>query len=270
MTKSLLLVILSTQLMMSQAIKKESFSIGEKVTLKSDIMNEERQLNVYLPSNYSTDTKEKFDVIYLLDGSEDEDFIHIVGLVQFASFPWVKMLPNTIVVGIANVDRRRDFTFPSRNKTDLESAPTSGHSEKFIQFLTKEVIPYVNKSYRVSSERTIIGQSLGGLLASEILFKQPETFTSFFIISPSLWWDSQSLLEKNLNLSNYTGADSLSIYVAVGKEGEMMENGAKALYKKIEASKTQNVKSVFSYFEDQDHGNILHLAVYDAIVKMSK
>ena len=70
----------------------------------------------------------------LLDGSKDEDFIHIAGIVQFGSFSWINMLPETIVVGIANVDRKRDFTYPSQNTLDQEEFPTSGKSAHFIQF----------------------------------------------------------------------------------------------------------------------------------------
>ena len=46
----------------------------------------------------------------------DEDFIHISGLVQFGSFSWIHMIPESIVVGIANADRKKRFTYPTNNK----------------------------------------------------------------------------------------------------------------------------------------------------------
>ena len=88
----------------------QPFSIGEIKIIKSVILDENRTLNIYLPDGYNS--KEKYPVIYLLDGSANEDFLHVVGLVQFYNITF--SMPKTIVVGIANVDRKRDFTFPTK------------------------------------------------------------------------------------------------------------------------------------------------------------
>jgi predicted alpha/beta superfamily hydrolase len=106
------------------------------------------------------------------------------------------MIPESIVVGIGNVDRKRDFTYPSQNKLDQKEFPTSGQSEKFINFLEKELQPFVDSTYRITELKTIIGQSLGGLLTTEILFKKPELFDNYIIVSPSLWWDDEKLLDE--------------------------------------------------------------------------
>lgn len=99
----------------------------------------------------------KYPLIYLLDGSRDEDFIHIVGLTQFGSFSWINMLPESIVVGIGNVDRKRDFTAPIGNLNDKKQYPTTGGSAKFIKFIDKELQVFVNDQFRVSNSKTIIG-----------------------------------------------------------------------------------------------------------------
>ena len=101
-----------------QTISDTTFTIGKTVKIKSKILNENRELNIYLPASYNLDSLKTYPVIYLLDGSKDEDFIHISGIVQFGSFSWINMLPESIVVGIANVDRKRDFTYPSKNELD--------------------------------------------------------------------------------------------------------------------------------------------------------
>ncbi|MTI87518.1 MAG: alpha/beta hydrolase [Balneolaceae bacterium] len=243
---------------------KTPLTIGESVTIHSDILDEDRILNVYLPFGYTQNTDKEYPVIYLLDGSIYEDFIHISGLVQFGSFSWINMIPETIVVGISNVDRKRDFTYPSNNELDNKELPTSGGSKKFISFIEQELQPYVDASYRTTSAKTIIGQSLGGLLATEILFKNPMLFDHYLIVSPSLWWDDESLLE-------FTPADytvEKSIYVAVGKEGEVMERIAQELYDKLQTLQNDNTDIYFNFLEEQDHGDALHLAVYDAFEKV--
>lgn len=241
---------------------KKPFTIGEQVQFNSVALDEIRTLNIYLPYGYHPDSNKTYPVIYLLDGSEHEDFIHVVGLVQFGSYPWINLIPESIVVGISNVDRKRDFSFPTRNQKDKADYPTTGGSAPFIQFLETELQPYIKANYRVSDERSIIGQSLGGLLATEILFKKPGMFDHYIIVSPSLWWDNESLLQ----IIPEEGPAPKSIFVAVGKEGKVMERTAKALYQKLKSANRSAV--YFQYFPKQDHGDILHVAVYAAFEKL--
>lgn len=243
---------------------RQSFTIGETIAFRSEILGENRQLNIYLPQSYTENTAQQYPVIYLLDGSKDEDFIHISGLVQFGSFSWIGMIPESIVVGIANVDRRRDFTYPTRNKKDKKDFPTTGKSAEFIDFVEKELQPLIEKQYRTNTIKTLIGQSLGGLVATEILFKRPHLFDNYIIVSPSLWWDNESLL-KTVPAPYQS---QKSVFIAVGKEGKVMERTAKALYEKLKADLKTNTLLYFEFFEKRDHGDALHQAVYSAFEKI--
>lgn len=245
--------------------KTEPITIGETKTFHSEILEENRSLNIYLPEGYHPDSAKKYPVIYLLDGSLDEDFIHISGLTQFASFPWIQIIPESIVVGISNNDRKHDFTFPTTVKQDQLDFPTTGGSADFIRFLEEEMIPFVQKHYPVdSSATTLIGQSLGGLLATEILLKKSQLFNTYIIVSPSLWWDDGSLLQVPTP-ADLTGK---SVYISVGNEGKVMKDSAKKLSKKLAASATDNRNIFFQYFPKLDHSNALHLSVYDALEKL--
>lgn len=242
------------------------FILGVIDEIQSNELNEKRVLNIYLPEGYNPKDTIRYPVIYLLDGSADEDFIHIVGLVQFNSFEWVNQAPKSIVVGIATVDRRRDFTFPTNVTEDKSANPTSGHSNRFISFIEKELQPYIQEKYMTSSSKTIIGQSLGGLLVTEILFKKPELFNKYIIVSPSLWWDNGSLL--NQPLARFEHKD---IYIGVGKEGlaptkipRVMEVDANVLADKIKSLKNKNVHVHFDYLPQEDHATIMHQAVFNA------
>lgn len=244
--------------------KTEDFTIGKSVTLYSHILNEERILNIYLPEGYEKDSANNYPVIYLLDGSKKEDFIHIVGLVQFCSYPWIRIASKSIVVGIENVDRKRDFTIPSNVASEKENYPTTGGSAPFIEFLKKEVQPYIENNYSNNPEKTIIGQSLGGLLASEILIKETSLFRNYIIISPSLYWDNYSLLDKEIpQLSAHQ-----AVFVGVGKEGKVMKSVKKKIYKKASKSAVNKNQVFFEYFKNQSHADILHLATYQAFIKV--
>ncbi|MCI9845826.1 alpha/beta hydrolase [Flavobacterium pectinovorum] len=244
------------------------FILGVIDEIQSKELNEKRVLNIYLPEGYKAEDATKYPVIYLLDGSADEDFIHISGLVQFNSFEWISQVPRSIVVGIATVDRRRDFTFPTTIEEDRKRFPTAGHSNKFIAFIEKELQPFIDKKYKTNDSKTIIGQSLGGLLETEILLKKPSLFDKYVIVSPSLWWNNGSVLNQNSEIFQENFKQPIQIYIAVGKEGltptaipRVMEVDANVLAEKIKAAKSKNVEVFFDYLPQENHGSILHPAV---------
>jgi predicted alpha/beta superfamily hydrolase len=86
------------------------------------------------------------------------------------------------------------------------------------------------------------------------------------IISPSLWWDDESLLE----LDPMAFKTTKTVYIGVGKEGEMMEKPAKRLFKLLKGSSPENPRIYFRFFEDKNHGDALHEAVYDSFEKIFK
>ncbi|MCC9063791.1 alpha/beta hydrolase [Flavobacterium piscisymbiosum] len=244
------------------------FVLGVIDEIQSKELGEKRILNIYLPEGYKADDSTKYPVIYLLDGSADEDFIHIAGLVQFNSFEWVNQVPKSIVVGIATIDRRRDFTFPTTIEKDQKRFATSGHSDKFIAFIEKELQPFIDKKYKTNDSKTIIGQSLGGLLETEILLKKPTLFNKYVIVSPSIWWNNGSILNQDSVIFQENFNQKTEVYVAVGKEGltpteipRVMEIDANLLAEKIKASKSKNIKVYFDYFPQENHATILHPAV---------
>lgn len=240
---------------------QKDFVLGKIETIQSKVLREERTLNVYLPAEY--DATIAYPIIYLLDGSANEDFIHIAGLLQYGNYEWVNMVSKSILVGITNVDRKRDFTFPTTIEKDKKDYPTTGESQKFITFIETELQPFIETKYKTTSSKTIIGQSLGGLLATEILYKKPTLFTNYIIISPSIWWDNESLFKLTPEFSKSSFNQKTKVFVGVGKEGKVMESDAKKLFDVLSKNK-KNIESHFKYFGDSNHGDILHLAVYKA------
>ncbi len=244
------------------------FMVGVIDHLQSQSLGEDRILNIYLPQAYGDSANQRFPVLYLLDGSAHEDFLHIVGLVQFLNM--IQVMPPTIVVGIANVDRKRDFTFPTTIAKDLKQFPTTGGSEKFIAFIELELQPYIVQHYRVSAQRTLIGQSLGALLATEILLKKPGLFDRYIIVSPSLWWDDESLLRAAPALLRTPKQTPIRAYVAVGNEGKVMEKDAADLATTLKAAKDKNLTVDFVTFPEENHATILHRAVYKGFEVLEK
>ena len=248
------------------------FVLGEIIELQSKVLSEKRILNIYLPQGYNPNDSINYPVTYLLDGSADEDFIHVVGLFQFNNFSWINRVPKSILVGIANVDRRRDFTYPSTIAENQKRDPTSGKSANFISFIESELQPFIEKIYKTNNSKTIIGQSAGGLLATEILIKKPKLFNKYIIISPSLWWDNGSLLNGKSEIYQENFQENTDIYIGVGKEGlapteipHVMEVDANLLAEKLKSTKSKHVKVHFDYLPEEDHATITHQAIFNAL-----
>ncbi len=248
----------------AQTVTSKPLTIGEVRTIKSKTLNEDRTLNIYLPQGF--DKTKSYPVIYLLDGSMNEDFIHVTGLIQF--FNLMYSMPETIVVGVANIDRKRDYTFHTDLKDLQKDYPTTGHSDKFIEFLEKELKPYVESQFK-TTDKYLFGQSLGGLLATEILLKKPEMFNNYFIISPSLWWDNESLLKQASQLLSKSPDTKKFVYVSVGKgEHQIMIKEAEAFYSILKKTGKKNWTLEYKMMETDNHATILHRSLYEGLVKM--
>lgn len=255
-----------------QTSLSKPFVLGTCDEIYSKELSEKRTINIYIPEGYDEKDTIAYPVVYLLDGGVDEDFIHVVGLYQFNSFPWIHRVPRSFIIGISNADRQRDFTYPTTNLKDQKRYPTSGHSEQFINFIEKEVQPYIQKKYKTKDSKTIIGQSLGGLLATEILFRRPYLFNQYIIISPSLWWDNGSLLNLPSVVFEKKFTFTTEVYIGVGKEGltpgdypRVEEVDANVLAEKLKMTESKVLNVYFDYLPQEDHATVSHQAIFNAL-----
>lgn len=271
----LVLLLLATAHLSSSAQDSRPITIGFTHTLHSKILQQHRKLNVYTPTGYDESDTTHYPVVYLLDGGMDEDFLHIVGLYQFSSFEWVGRVKPSIIVGIVNTDRKHDYLFPSRLASEQKSYPTSGGSARFIDYLHQEVQPWVAAHYRTTAHRTIIGESAGGLLATEILLKRPEMFNRYIIVSPSLWWNGGSLMRyPTMRLANCKYPKE--IYISSGKEGmapgntHVMEVDANVMAERIRSLNNPYLHLIHDYLPGEDHATTGHQAVLNALKSLSR
>ncbi|TXF91204.1 SH3 domain-containing protein [Neolewinella aurantiaca] len=234
-------------------------AFGQRYEIHSEVLCEERVLNVLLPTEYKDSVHHDYPVVYLLDGAVNEDFFHAAGLLRY--FDDHEMMPPTILVGIANVDRKRDFTYPSSDPRDQRDFPTTGGSAKFIEFLQGELPAFVEKTFRTTKHRTLVGQSLGGLLATEVLLKYPGHFNDYIIVSPSLWWDKERLYNDMDSLVNALNVFPDRLFTSAGVEYPVMVDGPRKLARLLE----DKSRTTFEPLMDEDHNTILHEALYRAL-----
>lgn len=210
---------------------KDEIPIHETFRINSTKVGEERTINVWIPEEYK---KKPFaiPVMYMLDGGIKEDFPHVVKTVS--RLIKSNKIPPVLVVGIENTQRRRDLTGFTDVAKDKEIAPVVGGSIYFRAFIKEELFPEIEKRYKVSGKRALIGESLAGLFVVETLFLSPEMFNYYIAFDPSLWWNNHYLVtsaKDNLDkLSNkeakfwFASSNALDISVNCKELSNVLKN----------------------------------------------
>lgn len=159
----------------------EPVAIGETLRIHSKVLDEDRTYQVHLPASYPWAKDQRYPVLYVLDGKTH--FVHTAAAADFLAAEGE--VPETIVVAIASTVRVRDFT-----QTDWKEAWVGGGgAANFKRFLSTELIPLVEKTYRTDGFRTLSGHSAGGQFVLYTLTSEPALFRAYVALSPSLDWD---------------------------------------------------------------------------------
>jgi len=166
----------------------------DTLSISSRALGEVRRVNIHVPTGYDASTSARFPVLYMPDGGIDEDFPHVVNTVD--SLIALHAIRPVIVVDVPNTERRRDLTGPRTVHTDSAIASHVGGSAAFRQFFRDELIPEIDKRYRTTPERGIIGESLAGLFIVEIFLREPTLFDHYIAFDPSLWWNHGALVDS--------------------------------------------------------------------------
>jgi len=190
-------------------IKEDSnIILGEKITITSEALGEERVISVHLPDSYK-DGEEKYPVLYLIDG--DAHFTHGCGATDYMALQAV--IPEMIVVAIHNIDRNKDLS-----PVHVDRIPTSGGADKFLAYIADELMPYINENYRTSSYDLIFGHSFGGVFITYALIEKPELFDGYISISPYLQFAEDHIVKEAEEKLLTSFDNDVYYYLCVGEE----------------------------------------------------
>jgi len=242
--------------------KKDPIPTHDTFTIASKQVGETRTINVWTPPEYKT-SADSLPVMYMADGGIiDEDFPHIAN--TLAELIKSKDIPPMILVGIANTQRRRDLTGPTEVKEDKEIAPVVGGSEKFRAFIKEELFPEINKRYRTTNEKSIIGESLSGLFVVETFFLTPDMFDNYIAFDPSLWWNNHSLVKTaKENLIKFPKTEK-RIWFA-GSSAEDISLFTKELSEILKTKNITTLKWNYSPEPKEEHNTIFRATKVKAI-----
>lgn len=204
------ILIISFSAQLFAKTETEIIAGGERFTIHSKALNEDRVILISLPDNYDN-SEFDFPVLFVLDG--ETHFRHVSGATDYLARNG--LAPGIIVVAVTNVDRNRDLS-----PVHVDNIPTSGGAEKFHKFLKKELLPKIKKKYRTSDYNILMGHSFGGTFVGYSLIEHPDVFDAYIAVSPYLQYaDNYILKEAKANLKEKYD-NPKSFYMTVGDEIE--------------------------------------------------
>ena len=242
---------------------KSPVSVGAQYQLRSDILDQTRNITVYLPWSYEASDK-SYPVLYLVDGGAAQDFHPISGLASLASL--TGMMREFIVVGVETVNRRYELTTPSTGKRDLEVADPNGGAADFRRYMIEEVRPAVNAAFRTSDETAVIGESAAGFFIANTFLNAPDSFDHYISVSPSMWWDDMGLAKAAPGLLARHGYDGeKSFYLTVADEGGDHRAGVDRLVAALEETTPAGLTWWYEPMEGEHHHTIYNPASLKAL-----
>ena len=245
--------------------------IGHADTVFSETLQEQRDFWIHMPEKIEAD--KKYPVIYVLDAPDH--FYAATGIIKLLT-KW--NMPPSIIIGIPNTDRTRDFTPTNVPFQRGRASKTSGGAANFVTFIYKELRPYIENKYPTDTMSTVIGHSTGGLFVLYAYINHPEVFDHYLAIDPSLWWDKEQLVKQSEKLLNESRHKDKSLYIAVANSNKIDTTKVRRL--KSESSEmlranlnfhdilTRNkafLDVTWDYQGAEDHGSIIVPGLYNGL-----
>lgn len=223
----------------------------------SEILNNAREITVYLPAGYDEHPERRYPVLYLQDGQNlfDAHRAYVPGnhwRVQEAADVAIgeRTASPMIIVGVDHAGPARiDEYTPTKDARHNGG----GRADEYGRFLAEELKPAIDAQFRTLADApntAIGGSSLGGLVSLHLAMTRPDLFGRAAVMSPSIWWDGRAVLKS---VEAFDGNPPRMWVDIGGREGNEALNDTRALRDLI--AKKRWDEETFRYFEDRrgDH-----------------
>ncbi|WP_420386329.1 alpha/beta hydrolase [Roseivirga sp.] len=233
--------------------------IGEKHSIYSESLGENRELLISLPPNYKRN-QHAYPVVFVLDAEYLFEVTHAIVKIKSSR----NEMPESIIVGIPNTtDARYDMALAlhySNGNTFFGDA-TGEKIQNYLSFFKKELMPFVQDQYRVNDHHTIIGMSptFGPVLTA--FWEEPELFDASIILAAELTLitdSGETIAERTVKAIQDQSRNKSAIYI--GKAGDDLlrrpEEEALAyeqMNQQLEQSANPNISYTIEILEEENH-----------------
>ncbi len=196
-----------------------------QVWYRSNTLDTQRRMHIYTPPGYDTGS-DRHPVFYLLHGGGDEDsgwstigragFILDNLLAAGKAKPMLVVMPNGSLPRPTNLPARTPGTTPSPEV----AAAMAAFQNRFVSELMKEIVPFVEKNFRVLADRdhrALAGLSMGGGQTLQVVVSNPDQFAYVAVWSAGIgqnagdWETRNAAFLDNPKINDWIKLFSISV-----------------------------------------------------------
>jgi len=227
-------------LLVSQFSFASDLILANQVKLQSQYLNQERTLLIKLPDTYH-DGDSAYPVLYVLHAQWDMlSTLSTLDLLEDS-------IPNFIVVGVEG--------------KGIELRPNDGKETNFANYISKEVIPFINSNYRTAPYSILSGHSNSGRFVLDYWLNNTLSFSQYFAFSPSL--EDGYIVRQASEKETASLKIKAPITITLANEGEHMQKPFKELKGLLE--KISKTKFLTKSFPEQSHRTTKHPSMQFAL-----
>lgn len=253
--------------------------LAQDLTMKGHVVKttaskKEYQVYVSLPSSYTKEDQTRYPVLFVLDAYYAYPLVSSFAKLLEAS----QEIEDVIIVAIGDRDQTQSTWYKSRMvdfspsndpQVDQEianglgvsiSEVTTGKANEFLQGMREDILPFIDRTYKTTADRGIVGHSVGGLFVVYSLIHGQDLFNKYGVNSPSLFWNNNELI-KDVELAFQTNKDvKANVFVSYGAlEPELIISSTQSFLKVIERYRMENPKMLITtkVFDEETHTSVI-------------
>ncbi|WP_306566300.1 alpha/beta hydrolase [Flavobacterium lindanitolerans] len=238
-----------------------SFSLFAQKSIeevKSEKLNGTRQITISLPPAYEKEPDRKFPLVILLDGEYLFDAFN--GTLSYSNY-WDD-LPPVIMVGISQNKKGERFV---DSQFDKESGLPEEGGSRFYEFIGSELIPALEKKYRIAPFRVIAGHDTTAGFLNFYLYKDQPLFNAYISLSPEFAPEMETRIAERLAFFK----QPIFYYLATA-DGDLkkMQKRIKDLDENIKKVGNPNLNYRFDEFKNATHYSLVPYAIPNALYQI--
>jgi hypothetical protein len=219
-------------------------------------LNATRDLKIRLPKNYDADSDLKYPVILVFDG--DYLFEPVVGQVAFQTY--FDKMPEAIIVGLVQGKER----FYDSYHDEVTGLPIE-FGARFYEFITAELMPYIDKNYNTSKFKVAVGHDLMGNFINAFLLKDDPLFKAYVNLSP----DFKGQMAANIsNRLTWLKEDIFYYMVTSDDDIAPLRRGILDANQKLQQVDNKALKYYYDDFTGDSHYTLVTGALSKALDKI--
>ena len=224
-------------------------------TITSARLKEDRVISISLPYSYGKEKNKKYPLLLLLDGNYL--FEPFSGALKYGNY-WDD-LPEVITVAI---DQGKPFDRELETDVDDQNGLPIEKGAQFFDFITMELMPYLEKKYTIAPFKIIAGHDVTAGFLNLFLYKDNPLFDAYISMSPEFPKDMETRIPKRLNLINKP-----LFYYQSTADGDLkkMQDLIKTLDTNIKTVNNPNLYYQFDDFKNASHYSLVLHSIPNAL-----